>query len=276
MDWLELYWTDVYKTGHKFMLPPGSTLMFSNFTPRSGRLANYPDSKGVIAMGAQMVIRKMKSDWQKNFFDRSVHEIEQFGEDMTKMLMLADGEKYDVSHFIELHKIGYLPLEIRAIKEGTFLPYKIPMFTIVNTHPISNTIVDWLVNYLETILSAESWMTPTSATTAFEFKKRGRAGVALTDPENMWFLDYKYHDFSMRGMGGKSAIVNSGIGFAAVSKGSDTLPVIPAAYKYYDELTPCISSVKASEHAIMCTNIGYFEDGIKAGLMDDLVAEYNS
>lgn len=256
MNCLELYWTDSYKTGHKPMLPPGSTLMSSNLTPRSGRLANFPDSMGIIAIGAQKLVRQMKEDWDRNFFSRPIEEIDQFGKDITDMLMLS--EPFDVTHFKELHKLGYLPLQFRAITEGTFLPYKVPMTTIVNTHPLSGEVVDWLVNYLETINSCEAWQMPTSATTAFEFKKRGRAGIELTDPECMWFLDFKYHDFSMRGMGGKSAVVNSGLGFAAVSRGSDTLPVIPMARKYYDETDVCINSVIASEHAIMCTLTGFF------------------
>jgi nicotinamide phosphoribosyltransferase len=62
----------------------------------------------------------------------------------------------------------------------------------------------------------------------------------------------------MRGMGGKSAIINSGLGFAMCSRGSDTLPVIPAARMYYDEEKPCINSVIATEHAIMCTLTGFY------------------
>lgn len=256
MNCLELYWTDVYKTGHKPMLPAGSTLMASNSTPRSGRLANFPDSKGIIAIGAQKLARQMKEDWDNNFFNRDISEIDQFGRDLTDMLMLK--EPFDVTHFKELHKLGYLPLQFRSITEGTFLPYKVPMTSIVNTKPLNGIIADWLVNYLETINSAEAWQMPTSATTAIEFKRRGRKSILLTDPENIWILDYKYHDFSMRGMGGKSAIVNSGLGFAAVSRGSDTLPVIPMARKYYDEVDVCINSVIASEHAIMCTLTGFF------------------
>lgn len=256
MNFFEAYWTDVYKTGHKFMLPPGSTLMHSNLTPRSGRLSNIKGSKGIIVGGPQMTIRQMMEDWDKNFFQRDVKEIDQFGRDMTQMLMLST--PYDTTHMKELHALGYLPLEFKAIEEGTFIPYKVPMLTVTNTVAMDKTIADWLVNYLETILSAESWLTPTSATTAFAYMKHGREGIQKTDPENMWFLDYKYHDFSMRGMGGKSAIINSGIGFAMLSRGSDTLPVIPAARKYYDEEDPCINSVIATEHAIMCTLTGFF------------------
>lgn len=255
-NFLELWWTDSYKTSHRSMLPAGSTMMNSNNTPRSSKLANFPNSKGIIAFGAQKLVREMKEDWDLNFFQRPIEEIDQFGADLTAHLMLK--EPYDVSHFKALHKLGYLPLRVKAIEEGTFLPYRIPMTTIVNTQPLNNQVFDWLVNYLETINSAEAWQMPTSATLGFQFKKLGRARALRTDSENLWFVDYQFHDFSMRGMGGKSAIVNSSLGFAACSRGSDTLPVIPAARKFYDEVDVCVNSVIASEHAIMCALTGFF------------------
>lgn len=256
MDFLELYWTDVYKVGHKPMLPVGSVLMQSNFTPRSGKHSNCPNNGLIVSFGQQMMVRKMKEDWYKNFFSRPIEEIDQFGQDITDMLMLS--EPYDVSHMKDLHKLGYLPIEIRGIEEGNLIPYKIPLTTIVNTKPLNGTIVDWLVNYLETINSAESWQAPTSATLSFTLRQLSKKWAKKTDPENMWFTLYQNHDFSMRGLGGKSAIVNSGLGFATSSRGSDTLPVIPAARKYYNEIPVSINSVIASEHAIMCSLTGFF------------------
>ena len=256
MNFLEIYWTDVYKAGHRSMLPAGSILMSSNLTPRSGKWSNSPDSKGVISIGQQMTVRKLKEDWDNNFFKRPISEIDQFGKDITDMLMLK--EPFNVSHFKELHQLGYLPIEIKSITEGEFIPYKVPMFTIVNTIPLNGCVFDWIVNYLETILSSESWAAPTSASLALAFKRAGKQAIMKTDPENIWFLDYKYHDFSMRGMNGKSAIMNSSLGFASVSRGSDTLPLIPLARKYYDETEVCINSVIASEHAIMCTLTGFY------------------
>lgn len=256
---LEIYWTDVYKTGHKFMLPPGSTLMYSNFTPRSGKWTNCPNNGKIISFGQQMLVRKMKSDWDKNFFSRPIEEIEQFAEDMTNMLMLK--ERFDVSHFIALHKLGYLPIEIKAIEEGNLIPYKIPLYDIVNTETLSSDIFDWIVNYLETILSSESWHAPTSATLSYSFRKLGHEWISKTDPESLWFLDYQFHDFSMRGLPGKSAIANSGLGFITCSRGSDTLPVIPLARIFYDESKKEVvaNSVIASEHAIMCTVTGFYK-----------------
>lgn len=256
MDFLEIYWTDVYKTGHKPMLPTGSTLMYSNNTPRSGKYSNSPNNGEIVVFGQQMLVRKMKKDWDNNFFNRPVEDIILFGEDMTTMLGLST--PYDISHIVALHKLGYLPVRIKAMEEGSVVPYKIPSFTIVNTQPLDGTIVDWLVNYLETILSAESWQAPTSATFIRSLRKLGKEFIMKTNPEAIGFLDYQFHDFSMRGMGGKSAIVNSGLGFATGSRGSDTLPVIPAARMYYDEVEPCINSVIASEHAIMCSLTGFF------------------
>lgn len=258
LDFLELYWTDVYKTGHKFMLPKGSSLMHSNFTPRSGKLSLVKDSKFIISAGQQMLVRNMKHDWDVNFFQRDVEEIYQFGRDMTKMLMLD--EPYDVSHMIALHELGYLPLCVKAIPEGLKIPYKVPLYTIHNTRPVTNMVFDWLVNYLETICSASAWKMPTSATTAYHFRRLGIDWATITDPENLWFVDYQFHDFSMRGMSGKSDIVMSGLGFALCSRGSDTLPVIPASRKYYDVDmdTVVVNSVIATEHAIMCTLTGFF------------------
>jgi nicotinamide phosphoribosyltransferase len=270
MDFLEIYWTDVYKTGHKPMLPTGSTLMYSNNTPRSGKYSNSPNNGEIVVFGQQMLVRKMKKDWDVNFFNRPVEDITLFGEDMTTMLGLST--PYDISHIVALHKLGYLPVRIKAMEEGSVVPYKIPSFTIVNTQPIDGTIVDWLVNYLETILSAESWQAPTSATFIRSLRKMGKEFIMKTNPEAIDFLDYQFHDFSMRGMGGKSAIVNSGLGFATGSRGSDTLPVIPAARMYYDEVEPCINSVIASEHAIMCSLTGFFMQNAKGDW--DKVADF--
>lgn len=256
MNFLEIYWTDVYKTGHKPMLPTGSTLMYSNNTPRSGKHSNCPNDGEVVQFGQQKLVRQMYHDWNANFFNRPIQEIDKFGEDMTMMLGLS--QPYDVTHFKELHKLGYLPVRIKALEEGTVTPYKIPSFTIVNTQPLNGYVADWIVNYLETILSAEFWQGQTSATFVRSLRQLGKKWIMKTNPEAIGFLDFQFHDFSMRGMGGKSAIVNSGLGFATGSRGSDTLPVIPAARMYYDEVEPCINSVIASEHAIMCSLTGFF------------------
>jgi nicotinamide phosphoribosyltransferase len=111
--------------------------------------------------------------------------------------MLGLSTPYDISHIVALHKLGYLPVRIKAMEEGSVVPYKIPSFTIVNTQ-LDGTVVDWLVNYLETILSAESWQAPTSATFIRSLRKMGKEFIMKTNPEAIDFLDYQFHDFSER------------------------------------------------------------------------------
>lgn len=257
-NFLETYWTDVYKTGHNGMLPSGHMKMVSNFTPRSGKLCNLPNNGKVVSMGQQKLIRQLHYDWQSNFFSKSKNHIYQFKSDMEKMLNIAE---FDISHILSLHDLGYLPIEFISIDEGELIPYGCPLYMLYNTHEVSEAQFDWIVNYVETILSTEVWIMPTSATLSKCLNDLSRHYVAKTDPENMWFCDYANHDFSMRGHNGKSGIINSGLAFAACSRGSDTLPVIPASRIYYDEPydTVPINSVLASEHAIMCSLTGFFK-----------------
>jgi nicotinamide phosphoribosyltransferase len=48
--------------------------------------------------------------------------------------MLGLSTPYDISHIVALHKLGYLPVRIKAMEEGSVVPYKIPSFTIVHNH----------------------------------------------------------------------------------------------------------------------------------------------
>ena len=70
-------------------------------------------------------------------------------------------------HMEKLYDLGYLPIEIKALPEGSRVPMRVPCLTIVNTFPEFY----WLTNFLETILSAIIWQPCTSATIAYEYRK---------------------------------------------------------------------------------------------------------
>lgn len=55
----------------------------------------------------------------------------------------------------ELYDLGYLPIEIKALPEGSICPIRVPMMTIQNTLPD----FFWLTNYLETLISCTLWFT---------------------------------------------------------------------------------------------------------------------
>lgn len=155
---------------------------------------------------------------------------------------------YDVAHFEQLWDLGYLPIEVRALEEGTICPIKVPMLTIHNTLPE----FFWVTNYLETIISNLLWKPMTSATIAKAYKDILIAWANKTDKDNVGFVDWQGHDFSMRGMDSIDATISSGLGHLTSFLGTDSLPAIWGARHYYNETEFVAGSVPATEHSVMC------------------------
>jgi len=236
--------TDGYKTGHHQQYPKGTTLVYSNFTPRSNKYAPKGCNE-VVVFGTQMVMQQLHEAFQNDFFNRPKDEV--CGE-MKNELSMYLGTDYDVSHFEALHDLGYLPICVKALPEGTKVPMKVPVLTIYNTHPDFY----WITNYLETILSNLLWKPMTSATIAHQYRKVLTKWMEKTDKERAWFIDWQGHDFSMRGMDSVDAVISSGLGHLTSFLGSDSLPTIYGARKYYNAEGMVCGSVNATEHSVMC------------------------
>ena len=236
--------TDGYKTGHHMQYPKNTTLVYSNFTPRSNKHAPKGCDK-VVSFGQQMIVTQIHELFKKEFFSRPKDEV--CGE-MKRELSLYLNCDYDVSHFEKLHDLGYLPIKVKSILEGTEVPIKIPVLTIYNTHPDFY----WITNYLETIISNLLWKPMTSATIARQYRKLLTKWMEKTDKDNAWFIDWQAHDFSMRGMDSIDAVISSGVGHLTSFLGSDSLPTIYGARKYYGEEGLICGSVNATEHSVMC------------------------
>ncbi len=236
--------TDGYKTGHHQQYPVGTTLVYSNFTPRSNKYAPKGCDQ-VVSFGQQMVMQQIHEAFQKEFFSQPKHEV--CGE-MKAELSMYLGTDYDVTHFEKLHDLGYLPIAVKALPEGTLVPIKVPVLTIYNTHPDFY----WVTNYLETILSNLLWKPMTSATIAHTYRKVLTKWQEKTDAERGWFIDWQGHDFSMRGMDSVEAVISSGVAHLTSFLGSDSLPSIYGARKYYGADGMVCGSVNATEHSVMC------------------------
>jgi nicotinamide phosphoribosyltransferase len=236
--------TDGYKTGHHQQYPHGTTLVYSNFTPRSNKYA----PKGcdmVVSFGQQMVMKQIHEAFQNEFFFKPKDEV--CGE-MKRELSLYLGTDYDVTHFEQLHDLGYLPIAVKGIEEGTLVPIKVPVLTIYNTLPEFY----WVTNYLETIISNLLWKPMTSATIAHTYRKVLTKWQEKTDAERGWFIDWQGHDFSMRGMDSIEATISSGLGHLTSFSGTDSLPTLFGARKFYGEEGFVGGSVNATEHSVMC------------------------
>lgn len=249
--------TDAYKTGHYRQFPPGTDLVYSNFTCRSDRLANVlPDfDHKVVMFGLQGVCKWLLRDlWQTEFFSQPLAQI------LRKYQRRMDGAlgagAVSTGHIKKLHQLGYLPILIKALPEGSRVPMRVPLFTIVNTLPEFY----WVVNYLETQLSAELWKSVTSATTAYEYRRLLTSYAEKTgSPAD--FVAWQGHDFSMRGMSGIYDAAQSGAGHLLSFTGTDTIPAIDYLEEYYHgELTFVGGSVPATEHAVACMGASHFAE----------------
>ena len=252
--------TDGYKTSHLPMYPSGTITVSSNFTPRSGNHSNVSDKSGIISFGQQMVMRQIVEMFDKDFFGRDRNAVL---EEIKSEYSMYLGFDYDVSHIGDLHKLGYLPIHVKTLPEGSFVPYGVPVLTIVNT----NHKFFWLTNFLETLISTMMWMPMTSATTAYEYKKILLRNAKVTDESNIGGVDFQGHNFSMRGMAGVDAAIYAGLGHATSFLGDDSLPTIVAARRYYDETGAVVHSVPATEHSVMCAGSKDDELGTFRNLM---------
>lgn len=244
-----LYATDFYKTGHVKQYPKGTEFVYSNLTCRSdkwaGMLSDF-DHKTVM-YGLQGVCQWLLIDlWNKEFFNQPKGQIcKEYADELEEALGLAS---VDVSHVADLHDLGYLPVLIKAIPEGSRVDIRVPLFTIQNTHPK----FAWLTNYLETQLSAEVWKAVTAATIAYEYRRliedyAKRTGSPLA------FVPWQGHDFSPRGMSGIYDGAQCGGGHLLSFTGTDAVASIKYLKHYYKGGETFVGgSVPATEHSVMC------------------------
>lgn len=243
--------TDYYKVSHKEMYPKGTSLIYSNFTPRSSRLANMTkdfDNK-VVNFGLQGALKELTEMWDDNFFncDKKI-AVAYYKRRMDTSL---GPNSVDTKHIADLWELGYLPIEVKALPEGARVDVRVPLFTIKNTLPE----FFWVTNYLETVLSSLTWKSITNATIAYEYKRMldKYAGLTSSIPE---FTMWQGHDFSARGMSGPEDAARSGAAHLAVGfTGTDTIAAIDYVEEYYnaDSSAELIGgSVPATEHSVMC------------------------
>lgn len=233
---------DFYKADHRRQYPAGTSRVYSNMTPRSSRVEGQDR---VVFFGLQAAIQRHLIDDMRAFFAAPVDDVcERYAARINGAL---GPNSIGTDHIRALHALGYLPLEFRALPEGTAVPLRVPMFTVENTHDD----FAWLVNYYETILSASVWGPCTSATYALRLK-RLLLQYANDTGASTEFTNWQGHDFSMRGMMGVDAAAMSGAGHLLYFTGTDTVPALDWVETYYPTSGFIGGSVAATEHSVMC------------------------
>jgi len=238
---------DSYKLGHQDQYPAGITQVYSNLTPRKKAYFNEPEGfklDKIVWFGLQAFIIDMMEVWQKTFFDKSKTKVCREFKQLVTPFTGPNG--FDTKRIAALHDLGYLPLQIKSLPEGSLVPYGVPVMTITNTLPEFY----WLPNFMETWLSADLWKVSSAATTAFAYR-RILATYANQAGTSQDFILWQGHDFSPRGMSGMNDAAHTGMGHLTSFWGTDNIPAVAAAKHYYGG-DFIYGSVPATEHSVMC------------------------
>lgn len=240
---------DGYKCGHHQQYPADTEEVYSNLTARKGR---DPSLDGVVFFGLQYFAIEYLMRRFNEWFATPEYKVMATYERRLDSYLGKGSMSYE--HIRALHRHGKLPILIKAVPEGTFVPYGVPMLTIRNTEPE----FFWLTNTLETLMSAVLWKACTSATNARAyrqtFERYSRETVGDVNP----FVPWQGHDFSFRGMSGVEDACVSGAAHLLSFTGTDTVPAIDFLEEYYgaDSDRELVGgSVPATEHSVMCMGL---------------------
>lgn len=261
--------TDWYKVGHPNQYHPNTQNVYSNQTARGSRI---PGVNYLVVAGIQSFIKEFLIEhFNRNFFSKPEDVViaeysrrvrTSLGSDLQPLKHKFYQKNYPndpYGHIRHLHRHGRIPLTIKALPEGSKVPMRVPYVTVTNDRKKYPEFY-WLTNFIETIMSASTWQMCTSATLANEyrivFEKYAMETVGNTD-----FVPFQGHDFSFRGMSSLQTACYSGAGHLLSFVGTDTIPAIDFLEMYYNanaekELIGC--SVNATEHAVMCSNTGFY------------------
>ncbi len=228
--------TDVYKIGHARQYPDGIEVVYSALVARSSKV--YPAS---VAFGGNFYLKEFLVSLLKPGQD-----------DM--FLYYADAilgkGTVKPEQYRALVKLGYWPLKIKSLPEGTLVKNGNVLMTIVNT----DRKFPWAVGFVEGLL-LKVWNTGTVATNSFKLRKVAEA-FALHTTGGIPGIEYAIHDFGYRGCSSEETAALGGAAHLLSFKGSDTVTAVRLLDRYYnaDRSTPVdqiANSVPASEHSVM-------------------------
>lgn len=221
--------TDSYKVSQYPQYPVSSEEIYSYGNAR------YSKFNGIVFFGLQYNIIKnlVGQVITKEFIDEAelfwkLH----FGKDIFN--------RKGFEYILDYHN-GYLPIEIKAVPEGTYIPTNNVLFTIRNTDPKCY----WLTNWLETILS-HVWYTSVIATNSNHCKNILLDFLNKNGDPNT--INFKLHDFGFRGVTCNEQAMIGGMSHLTSFCGTDTSLGVIGAINYYNA-EMCGFSIPASEHS---------------------------
>jgi nicotinamide phosphoribosyltransferase len=226
--------TDSYKLTHHYLYPKGTEKIYSYLESRTGAEFNK-----TIFYGLQYILKKY-------LVGNVVSEEKVLEAEKLVDAHIAPGIfNTDDWMYIAQELDGKLPIEIKAVAEGSPVNVGNVLMTVENTDKRAY----WLPNYLESLL-LQVWYPSTIATLSAEVKKLCNFYLDVTgsSKDN---LNFMLHDFGYRGASSTESSRLAGSAHLLSFSGTDTVPslAIPANYYNTDEIQGF--SVQATEHSVM-------------------------
>ena len=256
---------DFYKAVHAEMLPQNITKSVSYFTPRMSRVKRWDK---VVMFGLQGFIKEYLIDYfNDNFFNVPLETV--MGEYTRIMDNTLGKNAYNPKKIENLHNLGYLPIEIVALPEGTLVPMHVPMFGITNTHKD----FAWLPQALESLISAEMWHIMLAATVGYTYRQIVNEYYDKTCDDDV-SRARALGAFDFRGEECLQSATKAGAGWLLSFLNTATVPAIPYLENYY--LCDCAKEPvgfgsPSTEHSVMCSNFAV--DGDEITLLRRLLTE---
>lgn len=242
-----LHLTDGYKVDHRRQYPQNTVKVYSNFTPRKSRMAGV---ESIVFFGLTYFIKDVLiKQFNETFFQKDKQSV--IAAYKRRLDNYLPGNQITYEHIVALHDLGYMPVTIKALPEGSVVKTNVPVLTITNELPE----FFWIPNFLETILSCELWPGCTSLTSAFNYRLIFDSYAMQTVGNTEFSSTWQIHDFSARGMFGRHAAAISGAAHLCASYGSDTVWAIDFLEEFYSadsDKEIVAGSVPATEHSVMC------------------------
>jgi nicotinamide phosphoribosyltransferase len=162
--------------------------------------------------------------------------------EMAKVFWTAHGVPFNYDGWMKIVELGYYPLEIKAVPEGTLAQTKKPIVTVQNT--IDG--YEWLAGWAETRL-LQVWYPITVATKSYECKQVIKNYLEKTGtPEDIAF---KLHSFGYRGVSSEESAAIGGSAELVNFMGTDTVAGIIEAQDFYNTDNMLGFSIPAAEHS---------------------------
>jgi nicotinamide phosphoribosyltransferase len=221
--------SDSYKASHWVQYPPGTRYVYSYIESRGGRF------DFTLWFGLQYFLKRYLTT-----------RISRAMVDEAEALIRAHGEPFNRAgwDYIVERLDGRIPLEIRAVAEGSRVPVRNVLATVVNTDPNCY----WVTSYFETALLRAAWYPSTVATLSKACKDQIAAAMRRSS-DSLDGLEFKLHDFGARGVSSHEASQIGGAAHLVNFSGTDTLMAVRTLMRYYGASDMPAFSIPAAEHS---------------------------